>query len=106
MQAPGQSIRVAAASTEAPASRAASSTSKMLVDLAIESLPLSFGAGVRAVGSCVELGSWNVDDAPDLSWTEGNNWRKQLELPSGPHDYKVHLLALFHDQEHAMHGPS
>ena len=61
----------------------------MLVDLAVEQLPLSFGASVRAVGSCVELGDWNVDDAPDFYWSEGNNWHKRIELPSGQHDFKV-----------------
>ena len=67
----------------------ASSTSKMLVDLCVENCPVGFGSTVRAVGSCVELGAWNTDDAPDFSWSEGHNWHKQLELPSGQHDFKV-----------------
>ena len=32
-------------------------------------------------------------DGPDLSWTEGNNWRAVIELPSGTvYEYKFVLL--------------
>ena len=64
----------------------------MLVDLAVENLPLKFGAGLRAVGSTVELGSWNIDDAPHFEWSEGHNWHKQLELPAGEQEFKVCLV--------------
>lgn len=82
------SIRTRAVS-EAPT---AQSTSRLLVDLAVENLPLKFGAGLRAVGSTVELGSWNVDDAPAFQWSEGDNWHKQLELPAGEQEFKVRWL--------------
>ena len=64
------------------------------MDLAVENLPLKFGAGLRAVGSTVELGDWNVDRAPNFEWSEGNNWHKQLELPAGEQEFKVSLSTL------------
>ena len=38
-------------------------------------------------------GAWQLRDGPDLSWTEGNNWRAVIELPAGTvHEYKYVLL--------------
>ena len=46
----------------------------------------------REHSGCV-AGAWQLRDGPDLSWTEGNNWRAVIELPAGTvHEYKYVLL--------------
>ena len=38
-------------------------------------------------------GAWQLIDGPDLSWTQGNNWRAAVELPCGTvYEYKYVLL--------------
>ncbi len=38
-------------------------------------------------------GAWQLRDGPDLNWTQGNNWRAVIELPSGTiYEYKYVLL--------------
>ncbi|CAK0782270.1 hypothetical protein CVIRNUC_005612 [Coccomyxa viridis] len=52
-----------------------------------------YGQRMRLVGSHHNLGAWQLRDGPDLSWTEGNNWRAVIELPAGTvHEYKYVLL--------------
>ena len=41
----------------------------------------------------IHAGAWQLRDGPDLSWTEGNNWRAVIELPGGTvYEYKYVLL--------------
>lgn len=67
------------------------------------SLPLrvQFGEHLRLCGSETLLGSWNVDKAPELEWTEGDVWVIRMELPAGfESEFKfVHVLA---DQQHVI----
>ena len=43
--------------------------------------------------TCCAAGAWQLRDGPDLSWTQGNNWRAVIELPSGTvYEYKYVLL--------------
>lgn len=46
-------------------------------------LSISFGEHLCLVGSCEELGSWNVETAPKFRWTHGDVWVADVELPSG-----------------------
>ena len=32
-------------------------------------------------------GAWSLADAPQLSWSEGDNWHVTVDLPSGAHWY-------------------
>lgn len=59
---------------------------------------VGFGDSHRIVGSTEELGQWNVDSAPAMSWSEGDVWTLDLDLPAGrslefkarQHDRHVH----------------
>lgn len=44
-------------------------------------LSISFGEHLCLAGSCEELGSWNVENAPKFQWTNGDLWVVDLELP-------------------------
>lgn len=46
-------------------------------------LSISFGEHLCLVGSCEELGSWNVEKAPKFRWTHGDVWVADVELASG-----------------------
>ena len=46
-------------------------------------LKINFGEHLKIVGSDSTLGSWCVNDAPQMEWTEGDIWSLSLELPQG-----------------------
>lgn len=58
-------------------------------------LRVDFGEHLRLCGSDNLLGSWNVDKAPELEWTDGDVWITRMELPVGfESEFKfVHVLA-------------
>lgn len=39
------------------------------------------GQDVVLVGSHPTMGSWSIDDALPLQWTDGHVWRASIELP-------------------------
>mmetsp|Transcript_115344 Transcript_115344/g.331064 ORF Transcript_115344/g.331064 Transcript_115344/m.331064 type:complete len:189 (+) Transcript_115344:58-624(+) len=41
----------------------------------------SFGQEMRIIGSCPELGEWDVERSLPMMWTEGNIWVAKLALP-------------------------
>lgn len=49
------------------------------------------GQSVVLVGSHPTLGSWSVDDAVPLEWTDGHIWQASFELPAdcSSFEYKV-----------------
>jgi hypothetical protein len=49
------------------------------------------GQDVVLVGSHPSLGSWSMDDALPLTWTDGHVWRATIELPAdcSSFEYKV-----------------
>lgn len=47
------------------------------------------GEHLRVVGSCTELGEWDVAAAPALTWQPGNSWAADLVLPPGSHSFKL-----------------
>lgn len=49
------------------------------------------GEDVVLVGSHASLGSWSLDGAVPLTWTDGHFWRASIELPAGVGaiEYKV-----------------
>lgn len=42
---------------------------------------LKFGRAWYVVGSTVELGNWDPNNAIRLKWTEADNWSVQISLP-------------------------
>ena len=58
-------------------------------------LRVHFGEHLCLSGSDNLLGSWNVDKAPELEWTEGDVWVTRIEFPVGfESEFKfVHVLA-------------
>lgn len=58
-------------------------------------LRVRFGEHLRLVGSDESLGSWNVENAPELSCSDdGNTWSAMLDLPTSQMiEYKlVHII--------------
>ncbi len=53
------------------------------------------GQDVVLVGSHPTMGSWSIDDALPLQWTDGHVWRASIELPPdcAEVEYKVCFLA-------------
>lgn len=51
---------------------------------------LDFGHQLAVVGSSHQLGSWNVSNTNGkLSWSEGDFWRGEAEIPTGPVEFKL-----------------
>ena len=52
-----------------------------------------FGERVCAIGGVDFMGNWDLNNALDLEWTEGNIWRKELifdeDLPEFEYKYVV-----------------
>lgn len=49
----------------------------------------SWGQSVKIIGSHPMLGSWDVNKALQLQWTEGDRWVATIELPAGAvYEYK------------------
>lgn len=41
---------------------------------------VDFGQAVYIVGNIPELGTWNLKNAVQLKWFEGNNWKFVVEV--------------------------
>lgn len=53
---------------------------------------VNFGQSLVLVGSAEELGGWQLEHAPGMTWTEGDVWTATVELPAGAHvEYKFAL---------------
>ena len=51
---------------------------------------LDFGHQLAVVGSSHQLGSWNVSNTTGkLSWSEGDFWKGEAEIPTGPVEFKL-----------------
>lgn len=58
-------------------------------------LSVNFGEHLRLVGSCPELGEWDVNSAPQFRWTAGDLWQLDVDFAPGlePTEFKlVHVL--------------
>ncbi|GMH42223.1 hypothetical protein BSKO_10142 [Bryopsis sp. KO-2023] len=53
---------------------------------------VEFGQTVKVVGGAESLGSWQPDVAVPLTWMEGDVWTVDMELPSGPYEYKYLVI--------------
>lgn len=47
-----------------------------------------YGETVKVVGDGELLGDWDLAQAPDMVWGEGDCWRVELDLPAGTYDFK------------------
>ncbi|GIL89331.1 hypothetical protein Vretimale_18659 [Volvox reticuliferus] len=53
----------------------------------------SYGQSVKIIGSHPKLGSWDINKALVLNWTEGDRWVATVELPAGAvYEYKYVLV--------------
>lgn len=46
-------------------------------------LQVDFGQQVLVVGNVPELGGWELGRAPQMTWSEGDNWSVAVEVPAG-----------------------
>lgn len=46
-------------------------------------LQVDFGQQVLLVGDAPQLGSWELGNAPHMSWSEGDTWTATVDLPEG-----------------------
>ncbi len=50
----------------------------------------AFGESLKVVGSNEAVGAWDITSAPDMSWTDGNVWALDLDLPEqSDFEYKI-----------------
>ncbi len=51
---------------------------------------LKYGEFHKIVGGHPSLGDWNLDAAPQMSWSEGDTWSADVQIPAGQQiDFKV-----------------
>ncbi|PSC75232.1 hypothetical protein C2E20_1164 isoform B [Micractinium conductrix] len=48
-----------------------------------------FGQALKVVGGLPQLGDWDCERAPAMTWTEGDQWLLSVQLPAGHHQFKV-----------------
>ena len=57
---------------------------------------LSYGEFHKIVGGHPSLGNWDVDAAPEMSWSDGDTWRMDVQLPANQQiEFKVRCMHLF-----------
>ena len=44
---------------------------------------VSFGESHKVVGGHPSLGDWDVSNAPQMQWNDGNVWTLEVQLPEG-----------------------
>ncbi|GLC34873.1 hypothetical protein PLESTM_000249000 [Pleodorina starrii] len=49
----------------------------------------TFGQTLRVVGSLPELGEWNPQMAPTMTWSDGHQWSLECALPQRPFEFKI-----------------
>lgn len=47
------------------------------------SLQLNYGEYHKIVGGHPSLGDWNLDAAPQMSWSDGDTWSADVEIEAG-----------------------
>lgn len=58
---------------------------------------LSYGEFHKIVGGHPSLGNWDVDAAPEMSWSDGDTWRADVQLPANQEiEFKVRCNRLLH----------
>ena len=46
-------------------------------------MQVSFGESHKVVGGHPSLGDWDVSNAPQMQWNDGNVWTLEVQLPEG-----------------------
>lgn len=54
----------------------------------------TFGQTLRVVGSLPELGAWEPQHAPTMTWSESHQWSLECALPQRSFEFKVRLCIL------------
>ena len=42
----------------------------------------NFGQHLRVVGGCDTLGNWRVEDSLAMTWSDGDVWSAEMQLPA------------------------
>ena len=59
----------------------------------LASVQLSYGEFHKIVGGHPSLGNWDVDAAPEMSWSDGDTWRMDVQLPANQQiEFKVRCM--------------
>ncbi len=51
----------------------------------------NFGENLKVVGSSDVLGGWDVSKSPSMTWTDGDVWCLELEIPA--EEEQIHFKA-------------
>jgi hypothetical protein len=70
------------ASGTAPPAKTAAVPGKAHVKLCI-TRHVEFGQNMRVTGSGEQMGAWNADNGPKLTWGDGDKWSADVLLPAG-----------------------
>ena len=54
----------------------------------------NFGESLKVVGSSDALGGWDVSKSPSMTWTDGDVWCLELEIPA--EEEQIHFKARRH----------
>ena len=49
----------------------------------VHHMQVSFGESHKVVGGHPSLGDWDVSNAPQMQWNDGNVWTLEVQLPAG-----------------------
>ncbi|KAL4529306.1 hypothetical protein Ndes2526B_g04135 [Nannochloris sp. 'desiccata'] len=90
---PKRAISTTTAYMETETSETATPASTLQLTVSLK-LSVAYGEHIRLVGNSSEFGSWELEGAPELTWTEGDIWTATLDLPAGfSSEYKfVHYI--------------
>ena len=66
----------------------------VVVAFTVPECRLAYGEHLRVVGSCSELGGWDVAAAPALAWHEGHCWEASIAVPPGSHAFKLVVVGI------------
>ena len=62
----------------------------------LASVQLSYGEFHKIVGGHPSLGNWDVDAAPEMSWSDGDTWRMNVQLPANQQiEFKVRCMRTY-----------
>lgn len=58
-------------------------------------LQVSFGESHKLVGGHPALGDWDIGNAPQMQWSDGNIWTLEVQLEEGSDlEFKVILAVI------------
>lgn len=65
---------------------------------------VNYGQRLKVVGSPDALGAWECSAAPEMAWSEGDQWALTVDLPAGKHEFKIAVGSKRGEQVEWEHG--